>query len=221
VSEQPVERVAQSLTRVEWDAPTPKVATRKTAILGTTDPGAVDAAVANAYRLAELATLPPQTRTGWSPESFRWLLYADRAGLEGFPLIFPALFVDPDTEGTRSLRTAAYVRPLVVAGIPDEWDPIGSAVGQASAVTLTIADGRPVVDFTLSPTLPVPGNPETTVPLWDAVPGTWDEQPGVWDDLRGGYVIFRWDDPALAPATWDTLEPTQTWYQYRLARGSY
>ena len=219
------DRIPASLTWTEWDAQTPKVATRKTETLATTDTGAAAAAATNAQRLAELATLPPQTVTGWSPESFRWLLYADPAGLEAFPLIFPAPHIDPAVEGTRSLRTAAYVRPLVVAGIPTPWDPTGSpgmATGQAAQVTLTIERGRPVVDLTLSPTLPVPGNSESTVPNWDAVAGTWDAQaPKVWDDYRGGYVIFRWDDPALTPATWDTLEPTQTWYEYRLARGSY
>lgn len=202
---------------------TPVTAQRETQTLGLTSIPAVDtAARANATRLGAMMVPPPQNPGGWGPDSFRWLLYKDPIGMGDFPVVFPH-HEATDQPTPRALRTAAYVRPIVVAGIPEKWNAADATRdwvgGQLATVQLTIADGRPVIDFQLVPTLPAQGNPDTGVYSWNATPGTWDAQVGAWDDLAPGRVAFRWSDSALAGITWDQLHP-QPWDMYRLARGS-
>jgi len=199
---------------------------RQTQTLGiNSEPDILQAAKDNARRLGHLLIPPLQSPTGWAPDTFRWLLYRDPAGLEAFPTIFPVptatLAPTPKEQ-----RTACYVRPIVVYGIRPGLNTArpGSdrIAGQLSDVQVTIADGRPVVDFVLAPTLPAPATPDTaTHNTWDQMAGTWDAQTVAWDDLPPGHVVFRWDDPALTPAvTWDQLCPDDTWFDYQLVRGT-
>jgi hypothetical protein len=205
----------------------PVTATRETTTLGVgaTD---TDAAQVNANRLGRLMIPAPQNPAGWAPDAFRWLLYADPAGLETFPVLFP----HHDASGAptpRALRTAAYVRPVVVTPIPLDINAADATrdwvAGQLTSVQLTIEDGRPVVDFTLTPTIPPPANPDTSRNAWNAQTGTWDAQVGVWDDLEAARAAFRWDDQVLATGEpggvlWDQIYPGQSWDMYRLARGN-
>jgi hypothetical protein len=180
------------------------------------------AAIANWQRLGGMMIPPPQNPAGWGPDTFRWLLYKDPIGLERFPIIFPRH--DATNQPTpRVLRTACYVRPIVVVDIPPEWnaadayrDWIG---GQLASVTLTIENGSPVVDFQLVPTLPEAANPATGANNWNSGTGTWNARTGVWNDLIPGRPAFRWSDTALVGRVWNDLHP-QSWNMYRLARGS-
>jgi hypothetical protein len=180
------------------------------------------AGLANANRLGAMMVPPPQNPGGWAPDAFHWLLWKDPAGLANFPAIFPRH--DATEKPTPAvLRTACYVRPIVIAGIPGMWNAADATRdwigGQLTTVTLTIADGRPVVDFELAPTLPEPGNPATGTNSWNTATGTWNAQTGTWDDKPPGRVAFRWSDAALAGVTWNQLHP-QRWNMYRLARGT-
>jgi hypothetical protein len=174
--------------------------TRETQILGQATPAAITtAATANAERLGHMMVPPPANVGGWAPDSFRWLLYADPVGQATFPLLFPRHEFSNTTAAGREKRGICYVRPIVVTGIPYKWNPADpgrdSIAGQLTRATLTISDGRPVVDFELTPTLP---------------------------ELSGGG--FTWNDKGLvAPPTfgirWDDLAP-QSWDTYRLARAT-
>jgi hypothetical protein len=198
----------------------PVMAVKETQMLQqSTVPATQTAASNNAEWLGALMIPPPQNPAGWAPGAFRWLLHADPAGLVEFPMIFPRH--DKPMSYTAH-RTACYVRPIVVAGIPRKWNAADAgrdwAAGQLSAVTLTISDGRPVVDFELTPTVPEQSDRSPDFDTWDAAAGTWDATAGTWDapPTQGS---FRWTDPGLAGVTWNQLHP-QTWNLYRLARGT-
>jgi hypothetical protein len=193
-----VARRSLGLVVVETSPPaghTPSTATRDTQIFSLyptpPDHSSYVSAVANARRLGDMMIPPPQNPAGWSPDSFRWLLYKDEV--------------------------------IVVAGIPGMWNPADGTrdwvAGQLSTVTLTIADGQPVIDFELAPSLPDTGNPTTTADTWNAQVGTWNAQVGTWDDKPSGLPAFRWTDPGLAGVKWNQLYP-QPWNTYRLARAS-
>jgi hypothetical protein len=205
---------------------TPTTTTRETQIFSLyptpPDHGSHLAAVANADRLGNMMIPPPQNPAGWSPDGFRWLLYKDDVGLANFPVIFPRHNATGQPV-PKVLRTACYVRPIVVAGIPGMWNAADGTrdwvAGQLSSVTLTIADGRPVIDFELAPSLPDTGNPTTTADTWNAQVGTWNAQVGTWDDKPSGLPAFRWTDPGLGGVTWNMLHP-QPWNTYRLVRAT-
>jgi hypothetical protein len=201
----------------------PTTATRETDIIGvSTTAGSATAAAQNAQNLGYMMVPPPQNTAGWAPDTFRWLLYKDDVGLADFPTIFPAHHASAQPT-PQPQRTACYVRPIVVVDVPGsinaadhtrEW--VG---GQLINVQLTIENGRPVIELTLTPTIPAAGDPGTGVNSWNVTPGTWDAQTGVWDDLIPGYPSFRWSDVGLAGVTWNQLYP-QAWNMYRLARGT-
>lgn len=214
----------QQVTYTESGTPpgqTPTATTRETETIGY-DAATTAAAQANAARLGAMMIPVPMNPGAWAPDTFRWLLYRDELGMVTFPVIFPRH--DATNAPTPAvLRTAAYVRPIVVMGIPGKWNPADAdrdwVAGQLADVELTIEGGRPVVDFRLLPTVPEPGNPDTAAKSWNARAGTWDAQAGQWDDQAPGRVAFRWHDPAMAGLTWNQLHP-QPWNAYRLARGS-
>lgn len=200
---------------------TPTTTTRETQTIGI-DAATTTAAAANAGRLGGLMVPAPQNPAGWAPDSFRWLLYADPAGLADFPVLFPRH--DATIQATPvALRTSCYVRPVVVTGLLEEWNAADGARdwvgGQLSTIQLTISDGRPVVDFQLVPTLPEPGNVDASTRSWNTRAGTWNAQTGAWDDLVPGRIAFRWNDTQLVGRVWNDLHP-QDWNMYRLARGN-
>lgn len=200
---------------------TPVTTTRDTQTIGAT-PATTTAAQTNATRLGGMMVPVPQNPGGWGPDTFRWLLHQDPIGMASFPVVFPRHDAT-DQPTPRELRTAAYVRPIVVVGIPGKWNAADATrdwvAGQLTSIQLTIENGRPVIDFQLVPTIPEPGNPDTGTYSWNTQSGTWNAKTGVWDDLQPGRVAFRWSDTALAGKTWNQLHP-QPWDLYRLARGS-
>lgn len=201
----------------------PNTATRQTDIVAfTATPATETAAADNATNLGHMMVPPPQNKAGWGPDTFRWLLYADEVGLARFPTIFPAHYATAQPT-PQPQRTACYVRPIVVVDVPGETNPADPSRvwvgGQLVNVQLTIEAGQPVVEFTLTPTIPTAGDPGTGVNSWDSTAGTWNAQAGEWNDLVPGYPSFRWSDVGLAGVTWNQLYP-QPWDAYRLARGT-
>lgn len=202
----------------------PVIQTRETQILALSDtPASVTAANVNADRLGHLLTPPFQEQSGWSADGFTWRLDQDTLGRDQFPVLFPLGYCQMTATG-QLLRTVAYVRPIVVAQVPPAWNPMtpdtDRIYGQLSEVRMSIAAGRPIVEFTLTPTLPTTGTPSGSVNSWNATPGTWNAQTGVWDDRDPGFVAFRWDDPGLVGVTWNQLCRSDSWFDYQLLRGS-
>jgi hypothetical protein len=149
--------------------------------------------------LASMYLPATDARDRWEAGSMRF--YAAHALAQLTPTWFPAHASDisPPTDpwsapGGGVGRVAAYVRPLVVYGLPPTQTPTGKShhAGQLNSVELTHVDGEPVVDFTMRRTLPQAGAGALT--------------PGGVATLAGG-------GPTVAE-----LDPRFTVYDYRLAR---
>lgn len=143
--------------------------------------------------------LPDPPAQVWAGESYRFRL-SDLP--DGLPQMIPnyADHADPGSEE----RSAMWVRPIVVDGIPSRHDPIGKGyvAGQLTAAKLSIIGGQVYVDFALNRTVPPP-------------------QPVGLSDDQDETNYLSGDDLALAPydaVTWNDLDPGLTGYDLRLAR---
>ena len=128
----------------------------------------------------------------WSIEALTWRMDKEaQATLEtmgqGWMPVHAAAEGDP-------IRTLAYRRPVVVAGIPDRHNPATSEAyaGQLRSARFSVATGTPLMAFTMRRSLPAP----TVDPLTPA-------------GLAGS---------AYAAVTVAQLDPDFTVYDYRLAQ---
>lgn len=143
--------------------------------------------------------LPDPPATVWAAESYRFRL-SDFP--DGLPAMIPN-FADHTDAGSEE-RSAMWVRPIVVTGIPSRHDPIGKGyvAGQLTGARLTITGGKVYVDFSLNRTVPPP---QPVGLLYD---------PAAPSYLSGS-------DLEVAPydaVTWNDLDPELTGYDMRLAR---
>lgn len=147
-------------------------------------------------RMALMYLPESDARDRWQADAFRYYLPNWDRLVAGswFPRHHDVDLVSPGTTpGDPPTRASCYTRPVVVDGINPNHNPTGRSwyAGELAAVTLTLADERAVVDFTLRRVLPIPAG--------------------------DGALAIEDVDPAITLAD---LDPAFTYYDYRLARGA-
>lgn len=142
---------------------------------------------AAAQRMAELYLPDPAENNGWVVDTLR--LEAWRQPSTITPSWFPDHREDPAS-------TSVYVMPIAVVGIAPEINLAGNQAyaGQLTSVSLTLAERKPMVDFSLRLQLPLGIGAEAA--SWEWLE---DEHPTV---------------------TWEDVDPDLSWYEARLARRS-